>query len=52
MAEEREVYMKCSTCKYEGTIRIDENASIYEATCPECGHRTLFLYYVFPVAGG
>ena len=52
MAEEREVYVKCSTCKWEGTIRLGGEASIYDVTCPECGCRTLFFYYVFPVAGG
>ena len=49
---EKEVYVKCSTCNYEGTIHLDDSASIYEAACPKCGCCTLFLYFVFPVAGG
>ena len=52
MEKEHEVYVKCSTCNYEGTIRLDDDASIYEAICPQCGCRTLFLYFMFPVAGG
>lgn len=52
MTEKREVYVKCSTCKYEGTILISDNVSIYEATCPQRGGRTFFLYFIFPIQGG
>jgi len=43
MVEERQVYVKCSNCKYEGMVLIVGNTSIYETPCPQCGQRTLFL---------
>lgn len=53
MAEEHEVYVKCSSCQYEGAIRIGDDTSIYDVVCPQCGCRTLFLYYfISPIAGG
>ena len=50
--DKKEVYVKCSTCEYEGTIEIDDKTAIYDAPCPKCEKLTLFLYFVFPVAGG
>ena len=52
MGEEREECVKCSTCDYEGTIRVGDATSIYDAICPQCGHRTLFLYYILLISGG
>lgn len=51
--EEWPAYVKCSTCGYEGPeLRQGERKSIYDADCPQCGNRTLFLYFIFPVGGG
>ncbi len=51
--EEWPAYVKCSTCGYEGPeLARGERRSIYEADCPQCGNRTLFLYFIFPVGGG
>ena len=52
MAEKHEVYVKCSPCNYEGMVLLSDNASIYEVICPQCGRRTPFRYFIFPVGGG
>lgn len=53
MAEGNEVYVKCSSCQYEGWIRLADGIVVNNAICPQCRNRTLVLYYfISPIAGG